>query len=51
MPFEFHEQKSISNITKHAIGFIEAPSLWNVPERIEIMAKNPDEPRYILTGC
>jgi len=48
MSFEFDEQKCISNKTKHGIGFIEAQSLWNDPERIEIPAKNLDEPRYMM---
>jgi uncharacterized DUF497 family protein len=50
MSFEFDEQKSILNKAKHGIDFIEAQNLWNDPERIEIPAKNLDEPRYMIIG-
>jgi uncharacterized protein len=50
MPFEFDEQKSISNKIKHGIDFIEAQNLWNDPERVEIPAKNLDEPRNMIIG-
>ncbi len=50
MAFEFDEQKSISNKIKHGIDFIEAQNLWKDPDRIEIPAKNLDEPRYMIIG-
>jgi uncharacterized DUF497 family protein len=50
MPFEFDEQKSILNRTKHGIDFLEAQNLWNDPERVEIPARNMDEPRYMIIG-
>jgi uncharacterized protein len=50
MPFEFDEQKSISNKTKHGIDFYETQKLWKDPERVEIPARNLDEPRYMIIG-
>jgi uncharacterized DUF497 family protein len=50
MQFEFDKQKSMSDKTRHGIDFIEAQSLWNDPERIEIPVKNMDEPRYMIIG-
>ncbi|MBN1790743.1 MAG: BrnT family toxin [Bacteroidales bacterium] len=50
MPFEFDDKKSISNKAKHGIDFIEAQKLWNDPERIEIPARNLDEPRFMIIG-
>jgi uncharacterized DUF497 family protein len=50
MPFEFDEQKSISNKTKHGVDFVEAQKLWNDPERVEIPARNLDESRTMIIG-
>ena len=38
------------NKKKHGIDFIEAQSLWNDPDRIEIPAKTIDEQRFLLIG-
>jgi hypothetical protein len=50
MPFEFDERKSISNKLKHGIDFVKAQKLWNDPERIEIPARDLDEPRFMIIG-
>ena len=50
MEFEFDSNKNKKNKEKHGIDFIEAQKLWEDPYRIEIPAKNLDEPRYLLIG-
>jgi len=50
MPFEFDENKSLSNKKKHGIDFIEAQSLWNDPERVIIPATEMDEIRNMIIG-
>jgi uncharacterized protein len=50
MDFEYDPDKSVSNKRKHGIDFDEAQGLWDDPERVEIEAKNLDEPRYIVIG-
>ena len=50
MPFEFDENKSISNRKKHGIDLIEAQGLWNDPERVIIPARELDEPRFMIVG-
>ena len=50
MEFEFDRRKSQMNKKKHGIDFIEAQSLWNDPDRIEIPAKTIDEQRFLLIG-
>jgi len=50
MPFEFDENKSISNRKKHGIDFIEAQNLWNDPERVIIPAKELNEIRHMIIG-
>ncbi len=50
MEFEFDPNKNKKNKEKHGIDFIEAQKLWEDPYRIEIPAKNLDEPRYLLIG-
>ncbi len=51
MKFEFDIKKSESNKEKHEIDFMEAQSLWNDPDLLEIPAKNvEDEDRYLLVG-
>lgn len=46
--FEFDETKSRTNLEKHGIDFIEAQSLWNDFDLVEIPVKTPDEPRYLI---
>ena len=51
MKFEFDQNKSESNKEKYGINFVEAQSLWNDPDLLEIPAKNvEDENRYFLIG-
>jgi uncharacterized protein len=50
MEFEFDKQKSQTNKKKHGIDFIEAQTLWEDTNRVEIPAKTIDEERYLLIG-
>lgn len=50
MEFEFDKRKSQINKKKHGIDFVEAQSLWNDPDRIEIPAKTTDEQRFLIIG-
>jgi len=46
--FEYDHNKSISNLEKHGIDFIEAQKLWLDPDLIEIQAKSESEPRFLI---
>lgn len=48
--FEFDKRKSQINKKKYGIDFIEAQSLWEDADRIEIPAKTIDEERHLLIG-
>jgi uncharacterized protein len=48
--FEYDENKSQSNLTKHGIDFGEAQKLWNDPNLLEIPARTQDEPRFLIVG-
>ncbi|OOE57558.1 BrnT family toxin [Salinivibrio sp. IB282] len=48
--FEFDENKSRLNATKHGIDFQTAQGLWDDPYLIEIPAKTSDEPGYVVLG-
>lgn len=48
--FEFDAKKSVSNLTKHGIDFIEAQKIWFDPNFIAIQAKSIDEPRTLVIG-
>lgn len=50
MDVEYDVDKSLANRQKHGIDFIQAQSLWNDPNYIEIPAKNVDEPRFLVIG-
>ena len=51
MKFEFDDNKSEANKEKHGIDFMEAQTLWDDPDLLEIPAKNvQDENRYLLIG-
>ena len=50
MEFEFDKRKSQINKKKHGIDFIEAQTLWEDTDRIEIPAKTIDEERHLLIG-
>ena len=51
MRFEFDATKSSTNRLKHGIDFIDAQALWNDPDRLEIVARSIDEPRWQVIGC
>lgn len=50
MDFEFDDDKSRSNTSKHGIDFIEAQALWSDDRLVEIQARTDDEPRYLIVG-
>jgi uncharacterized DUF497 family protein len=50
MKFEFDPRKSATNLKKHGIDFANAQLLWVDPDRIEIPAKEVDEPRFMVIG-
>ncbi len=50
MLFEYDPQKSQSNSQKHGINFDEAQSIWDDENRLEILARTTDEPRYLVIG-
>jgi hypothetical protein len=50
MEFEFDHQNNKANKQKHGIDFIEAQSLWEDPNLIEIPANTSDEPRFLVIG-
>lgn len=49
--FEFDEDKSKTNQTKHGIDFDAAQMLWNDPDLLEIQATSKDEQRFLVIGC
>lgn len=50
MEFEFDEQKSKANKAKHGIDFVEAQTLWDDVDLLEIPARTEDEPRTLFIG-
>lgn len=46
--FEFDSGKSMLNLDKHGINFVDAQLLWQDPNLIEIPANTTDETRYIV---
>lgn len=50
MIFEFDSQKSDRNLKKHGIDFVNAQLLWIDADRIQIPAKDVDEPRFMVIG-
>ncbi len=48
--FEYDDNKSNQNLTKHGIDFDAAQSLWNDPELLEIPARTTDEARFLVIG-
>jgi uncharacterized protein len=50
MEYEFDGQKSKANKTKHGIDFVEAQTLWEDIDLLEIPARTDDEPRTIVIG-
>ncbi|MGE0738323.1 BrnT family toxin [Sulfurimonas sp.] len=51
MTFEFDENKSSINKSKHGIDFVEAQELWEDPYSFEIASpQSEDEERYLVLG-
>jgi len=50
MNFEYDQNKSAINKAKHDIDFVTAQGIWNDEYRVEIPAKNTDEPRHLVIG-
>ncbi|MFI4918055.1 MAG: BrnT family toxin [Legionellales bacterium] len=50
MNFEYDIEKSCANKRKHGIDFDEAQDLWKDPQRLEIPARDTDEPRNLIIG-
>lgn len=50
MEFEFDPKKSDANRKKHGIDFVEAQSLWDDPDRLQVLAQTKGEPRFMLVG-
>jgi len=48
--FEFNMEKSMANRAKHGIGFVEAQSLWDDPDRVEVPARTVGESRSLVIG-
>jgi uncharacterized DUF497 family protein len=48
--FDFDAGKSARNKTKHGIDFVEAQTLWDDPDRLEVTARSDVEPRSIVIG-
>lgn len=48
--FEFDEQKSRANKSKHGIDFVEAQALWLDEELVEVKARTEDEQRHVVVG-
>lgn len=46
--FEFDQNKSNMNFSKHGIDFVEAQQLWEDPDLLEIPAITTDELRYLI---
>lgn len=50
MEFEFDPNKCQLNKHKHGIDFVDAQSLWDDPDRIQIPVRTEDEARFMLIG-
>ena len=50
MEYEFDEQKSKVNKAKHGIDFVEAQTLWEDIDLLEIPARTEDESRTMVIG-
>ena len=48
--FEFDDNKSVLNLKKHGIDFIDAQMLWNDPNLVELKAISDVEPRGLIIG-
>ncbi len=50
MDFEFDPEKSASNKAEYGIDFVEAQSLWDDVDLVEIPVRTVDEPRHMVIG-
>jgi uncharacterized DUF497 family protein len=50
MDFEFDLHKSVANMEKHGIDFIDAQALWSDSNLIEIPVTTSDEARFVVIG-
>ena len=50
MDSEFDPAKLAANLKKHGIDFTGAQALWSDPDRLEIPARQLDEPRTQVIG-
>jgi uncharacterized protein len=50
MEFEYDEQKSESNKTKHGIDFEEAKALWLDQSALYLDTRSEDEDRFLIVG-
>ncbi len=50
MEFEFDPAKSEVNKSKHGIDFVEAQTLWDDPDFVEIPAITTGEKRHVVIG-
>ena len=50
LDFEYSGGKSLANLEKNGIDFIDAQALWSDPDLLEIQARTDDEPRYLVIG-
>ena len=48
--FEYDKEKSLSNLEKHGIDFIESQELWKDPDILEVKTKFEIESRFIVIG-
>jgi uncharacterized DUF497 family protein len=48
MDFEYDARKSLTNLAKHGIDFVDAQVLWSDSNLLEIQARTDDEPRYLI---
>lgn len=48
--FEFDTEKSLTNLNKHGIDFVQAQALWSDFNFLEVRARSDDEPRFVVIG-
>jgi uncharacterized protein len=48
--FEFDQNKSDANRTKHGIDFVEAQRIWDDPLAVRVPARSTNEPRAMVIG-
>ena len=48
--FKYDDDKSQTNLEKHGINFLDAQTLWQDHDLLEIQAKSDDEKRFLVIG-